>query len=184
MTWQLRHADAGDLEAIMQLETSIFANDAWSRAIMREELSNPNAWYLVAFRPETPGGIDAYAGVLAPRGAKEADIQTIAVAEAARRGGLGRTVMLTLINEAVKRGADEVFLEVRADNPGARALYQSLGFEELAVRARYYQPDGVDAIVMRLAPVPRGATLAAPEVGSPHPEQPEPGDGNRGGERS
>ncbi|GAA3732713.1 ribosomal protein S18-alanine N-acetyltransferase [Leifsonia bigeumensis] len=166
MTWQLRRAEAGDLEAIMRLETSIFANDAWSGGTMRNELANVNAWYLVAFRPETPESIEAYAGLLAPRGAKEADIQTIAVAEGSRRGGLGRTLILSLVNEARKRGAEEVFLEVRADNAGAQALYRSLGFEDLAVRENYYQPDGVDAIVMRLAVPPRRSTFTAPEDGA------------------
>lgn len=184
MTWQLRRANADDLEAIMQLETATFANDAWSSATMRDELANANAWYLVAFPPEDPSHIEAYAGVLAPRGAKEADVQTIAVAEGARRRGLGRTIMLTLVGEAMKRGAEEIFLEVRADNPGARELYRSLGFEELAVRARYYQPDGVDAIVMRLVPAAPQTTLAAPDAGSSRPEEPVPGDGNRGGEES
>jgi ribosomal protein S18 acetylase RimI-like enzyme len=53
------------------------------------------------------------------------------------------------MKEAATRGASEIFLEVRADNPGAQALYCSFGFEEIAVRPRYYQPDDVDAIVMR-----------------------------------
>ena len=34
-----------------------------------------------------------------------------------------------------RAGRSEVFLEVRADNPHARALYVSLGFEQIAVRA-------------------------------------------------
>ena len=58
--------------------------------------------------------------------------------------------MRTLLAEARDRGAREVFLEVRADNPGAESLYDSLGFERIAVRAGYYQPDNVDANVMRL----------------------------------
>ena len=57
--------------------------------------------------------------------------------------------MQHLIAEARDRGATELFLEVRADNPNAQALYESLGFEQLAIRPNYYQPDGVDAIVMR-----------------------------------
>ena len=44
----------------------------------------------------------------------------------------------------------DVFLEVRADNPVAQALYRSEGFVEVGRRARYYQPDDVDAIVMKL----------------------------------
>ena len=68
--------------------------------------------------------------------------------------------MRRMIDEARDRGAKEIFLEVRADNPGAQALYESLQFEALAVRPHYYQPDGVDAIVMRLTiPSPK-ATLA------------------------
>ena len=178
MTWQLRRAGAGDLDAIMALETGTFGSDAWSTASMRQELRNANCFYLVAFRPETPDEIEAYAGLLAPNGAKEADIQTIAVAEGSRRGGLGRTLLLTLVNEARKRGAAEVFLEVRADNPGAQALYRSLGFEQLAVRKAYYQPDGVDALVMRLEIQARRGTFTAPEVDSPRQSEPAPGDGN------
>lgn len=170
MTWQLRHADLGDLEAIMLLESSLFGSDAWSSATMGEELANPNCRYFVAFRPTTRDRLEAYAGVLCPPGAKDADIQTIAVAEGSRRGGLGRTLMHTLVNEAVRRGAQRVFLEVRADNQGARELYRSLGFEELAVRPRYYQPDGVDAIVMRLLP-PARQTVPAP-AGAPAIDDP------------
>ena len=40
-------------------------------------------------------------------------------------------------------------LEVRADNGAARRLYERHGFAEVSVRRRYYQPEGVDAVVMR-----------------------------------
>jgi N6-L-threonylcarbamoyladenine synthase len=163
MTWQLRRADAGDLTAIMALENSIFTSDAWSRATMERDLANPQCYYLVAFRPETPETIDGYAGLFAPNRAGEADIQTIAVAESSRRAGLGRVLVLSLIAEARRRGAREVFLEVRADNPGAQHLYRALGFEQIGVRVAYYQPDGVDALTMRLTvPEPR----IAPAVGA------------------
>ena len=61
-----------------------------------------------------------------------------------------RTLLRALIAEAVSRGARELFLEVRADNPVAEGLYRSEGFAEIGRRPRYYQPDDVDAIVMRL----------------------------------
>jgi ribosomal-protein-alanine N-acetyltransferase len=150
VTWQLRRADAGDVDRIMDLETSTFVNDAWSRTSMLAEITNANCYYLVAFRPETPELLGGYAGLLAPRGAGQGDIQTIAVAPEARRQGLGRLLMLSLMTEARQRGARELFLEVRADNPGAESLYASLGFSRLGVRPGYYQPDDVDAIVMRL----------------------------------
>lgn len=154
MTWQLRRAGVDDLDAIMRIESSVFTTDAWTPDAMRADLASPHCYYLVALpADDAPGStaIAGYAGLLAPRGAKEGDIQTIAVAPEARRRGLGRVMMTSLLNEARGRGAREVFLEVRADNPGAEALYASLGFERLGVRAGYYQPDNVDAIVMRAA---------------------------------
>lgn len=156
--WQLRRASADDLDAIMALENELFTTDAWSRDTMRAELADSNGYYLVAFPPDEPTRIDGYAGLRAPLRAQQADIQTIGVAPVSRRQGLGRVFMLRLIDEARDRGAIEVFLEVRADNPGAQALYESLGFERIAVRPKYYQPDGVDAVIMRLAiPEPRTA---------------------------
>ena len=160
MTWQLRRATSADLDAIMAIETSVFGTDAWSRATMHGELASVHGYYLVAFPPEDPSRIDAYAGLHAPQREPQADIQTIAVVGAARGRGLGRVLMQQLTAEARERGARELFLEVRADNPTAKALYDSLGFVEIATRPKYYQPDGVDAIVMRLA-IPKPSTGAA-----------------------
>ena len=154
MSWQLRRATVDDLDAIMALETVLFENDAWSPAMMRGELADKHGYYLVANPPSDPSRIDGYAGLRAPRRQPHADIQTIGVVISARRQGLGRVLLLRLIDEARDREATEVFLEVRADNPGAQSLYQSLGFEQLAVRPKYYQPDSVDAVVMRLS-IPR-----------------------------
>ncbi|GAB3607727.1 ribosomal protein S18-alanine N-acetyltransferase [Conyzicola nivalis] len=150
MAWQLRSATPDDLDAIMAIEHAVFPSDAWSRESMLAELSNRHTHYLVAFDLATPDEFVAYAGLLAPRGATQADIQSVAVVETARRRGLARTLVQTLIAEARDRGAREVFLEVRVDNPNAQSLYDSLGFERIAVRKGYYQPDNVDGAVMRL----------------------------------
>ncbi|TFD39251.1 ribosomal-protein-alanine N-acetyltransferase [Cryobacterium sp. TMT2-10] len=168
MTWQLRRAGAAAVDAIMALESRIFATDAWSAEAMARDVADPNCYYLVAFPPDSPDRIEAYAGLLAPRGAREGDVQTIAVTEHARGHGLGRTLMLSLIAEARKRGVREVFLEVRADNPSAQELYRRLGFEEIGVRRGYYQPDNVDAIVMRLD-VPLPVSSLTPEPLTPEP---------------
>jgi ribosomal protein S18 acetylase RimI-like enzyme len=55
-----------------------------------------------------------------------------------------------MLGTAADRGARRVFLEVRADNPIAQHLYTARGFRPVGRRPRYYQPDGVDAVVMRL----------------------------------
>ncbi|MGD8165815.1 ribosomal protein S18-alanine N-acetyltransferase [Herbiconiux sp. P16] len=162
MSWQLRRAGVADLDAIMALEEASFENDAWSRESMRRELANPHCYYLVGVDAEAGTDmVEGYAGLLCPMGSTDADIQTIAVSERSRGRGLGRQLMGRLLAEATTRRAKTVFLEVRADNPVAHALYVSLGFADIAVRPAYYQPDGVDAIVMRAELPARGPALAA-----------------------
>ncbi|HWH25804.1 MAG TPA: ribosomal protein S18-alanine N-acetyltransferase [Pseudolysinimonas sp.] len=145
---QLRRAVTADLDAIMAIETATFVEDAWAPETMAAELESEHTLYLVAEQVPGVDGIAGYAGLMAPRGAGQGDIQTIAVVPAARRSGLGRALMLELLTEARARAADEVFLEVRADNAAAQSLYLDLGFEQIAVRPGYY-PGGIDALIMR-----------------------------------
>ena len=142
----IRDATLADLPQIAALEAALFGSDAWSEALVREELAGDHRRYVALV--DQAGAVQGYAGVLV-LGA-DGDIQTIAVAPAARGAGHGRALMQALLDEADARGATRVFLEVRADNPVARALYASLGFQEIGVRPKYYQPEGVDAVVMQL----------------------------------
>lgn len=144
----LRIATPGDLAAIMAIEHRAFPTDAWSSQAMELELASPHGRYLV---DEHEGTVVGYGGVRALQGGADADIQTIAFDAEYRGAGRGRALLRALLDTAVERGAREVFLEVRADNPSAEGLYRSEGFEEIARRPRYYQPDDVDAVVMRLA---------------------------------
>ncbi|MFP5290070.1 MAG: ribosomal protein S18-alanine N-acetyltransferase [Actinomycetes bacterium] len=143
---RVRDAELADLDAIMALETATFPGDAWSRDLMAAELASPHTMYVVV---ESGDEIVAYAGLSAPAGAGQGDIQTIAVDPTHRRLGIGTVLMRELLGAARARGASEVFLEVRADNPGAEELYRRHGFARIGVRPHYYQPDDVDAIVMR-----------------------------------
>ena len=144
----LREATPDDLDAIMAIEHRSFPTDAWSSQAMALELASPHGRYLV---DERDGAIIGYGGVRALEGSRDADIQTIAFDAEHRGAGRGRALLRALLDAAAERGAREVFLEVRADNPGAEGLYLSEGFEEIGRRPRYYQPDDIDAIVMRLA---------------------------------
>lgn len=142
----LRTATPEDLGAIMALERASFPTDAWSESAMRSELASPHGRYIVI---EQGGAIAGYAGLRAVAGSHDGDIQTIAVAAASRGHGWGRALLTALIEEAERRGVRDLFLEVRADNPVAQALYGSEGFVEIGRRPHYYQPDDVDAIVMQ-----------------------------------
>ena len=143
---KLREASLDDLEPIWEIETQVFGADAWSLEMMREELSGDHRQYVVL--EGDSGVVQGYAGLLLI--GTDGDIQTIAVHPNARGGGHGRALMNALLDEAASKRAAQIFLEVRADNPIPRGLYESLGFTELGVRPGYYQPDNVDAVVMRL----------------------------------
>jgi ribosomal protein S18 acetylase RimI-like enzyme len=97
----VRAAVPADLDAIMALERASFPTDAWSDAMMREELASPHGWYIV---DEVAGRVAGYAGLRAVRGAKDADVQTIAIAEASRGRGRGRALLRALLTEAARRG--------------------------------------------------------------------------------
>ena len=145
-----------DVEALMPIEQELFGDSAWSAETFWSELAHPQTrWYVVAVA-ESPAGTDdgsllGYAGLLVP--GPEADVQTLAVSSSARRQGLGGVLLDALIEQARQREATSLLLEVRADNEPALGLYRRRGFEQIAVRRRYYQPDDVDALVMRLRPL-------------------------------
>jgi [ribosomal protein S18]-alanine N-acetyltransferase len=142
----LRPATPADLDGIMLIEHRSFPTDAWSAETMAAELASPHGRYLV---DDHDGAVIGYGGVRALQGSPDADIQTIALLAEYRGQGRGRALLRALLAVARERGAREIFLEVRADNPTAESLYLAEGFEEIGRRPRYYQPDDVDAIVMR-----------------------------------
>ncbi|MFC5832990.1 ribosomal protein S18-alanine N-acetyltransferase [Nonomuraea insulae] len=136
---------AADLPAVMAIEQATFPLDAWSEGMMRGELADmPRTRHYVVAVVEDE--IVAYAGLAAA--ADQADVQTIAVLEKHQGSGIGSAMLTELLAEAQRRGAREIFLEVRADNPRAQAVYRHFGFEDIGTRRRYYD-DGTDAIMMR-----------------------------------
>ncbi|GAB2710812.1 ribosomal protein S18-alanine N-acetyltransferase [Arthrobacter bambusae] len=141
----LRDMTADDVTAVEVLERRLFPVDAWPMQMFFDELAQVDTRrYVVA---ESDGQIVAYAGLMCIE--PIADVQTIAVVPEFEGRGIGSAILTELIEEARRRGAVEVLLEVRADNPRAQALYVRFGFEQIHVRRRYYR-DGTDALIMRL----------------------------------
>jgi ribosomal-protein-alanine N-acetyltransferase len=78
----------------------------------------------------------------------EAHITTIGVDPPYRGRGFGELLLLALIDEAVRRGANWMTLEVRVSNTIAQDLYRKYGFAIQGVRRRYYSDNDEDAYVM------------------------------------
>jgi len=84
----------------------------------------------------------------------EAQLLNLSVVPDARRHGLGSELLAQFLDDALRLGAEQVFLEVRESNAPAIALYERAGFKPVARREAYY-PQGSDgrpredALVMR-----------------------------------
>jgi len=162
---ELRPMTTADLDAVLALELALFGEEAWSLQMLVGELGQQpaNRFYLVA---EDAGTLVGYAGLLAAGG--QGDVLTIAVDTARWGHGVGSELLRQLLAEAKRRDCTEVFLEVRADNSRAQRLYRWWGFAEVGIRRGYYQPSGMDAIVMRLdltGPAPTGPGEASAAIG-------------------
>lgn len=80
----------------------------------------------------------------------EAHIATIATHPDFRRQGIGEKLMVAALVAVREEGATRAFLEVRAGNLGAQALYKKYGFIVDGVRPGYYKDNNEDAILMSL----------------------------------
>ena len=144
---RLRPMTKADMAAIIALEQQLFPEDAWTPEMFAAEFAQPadRRLYLVA---EAANALIGYAGMMFT-GGSQADVVTLAVNPDRWGQGTGTALLTALVDEAGKRGYEEVLLEVREDNPRARQLYLRHGFTEVGIRRGYYQPSGVDAVVMR-----------------------------------
>ena len=137
----LRPMTAADVPSVAALEKLCFS-DPWSVSSIASELDNPLSLWLVW---EEDGAAAAYLGV--QRVPPQADVMNVAVSPALRRRGIARALFAELERRLPE--IDELFLEVRASNSGAIALYRTLGFEQVGRRPNYYLDPREDALILR-----------------------------------
>ncbi|MGB9587253.1 MAG: ribosomal protein S18-alanine N-acetyltransferase [Armatimonadota bacterium] len=131
-----------DVEEVAELDKKCFPSP-WSASAYRNEVHNPSAYYIVARMDDR---IIGYAGMWLIM--DEAHITTIGVDPEFRGKGLGERILVSLLEEALHRGARRATLEVRKSNIVAQNLYHKYCFHAVAVRRGYYTNNGEDAIVM------------------------------------
>ena len=133
-----RPLGAGDLAYVAALEAQIHAAP-WTLGNFRDAIA-AGYWASVG---ECEGRILAYGVLMLAPG--EAQVLNLSVVHDARRRGLGRALLRRFVAVAIERGAEQVFLEVRAGNAPAIALYAAEDFLPVARRADYYPGSAPDA---------------------------------------
>ena len=140
---KLRSGRRGDLDALIALERDFFTADHQiSRRGFRHFIVSPKSALIIA---EIGGKVAGCALVLYRHGSKRARLYTIAVSAEFQRRGLARLLLAAAETNALCRGCRTMRLEVRADDAGAVALYESSGYRLFGRRPRYYD-NRIDAL--------------------------------------
>jgi ribosomal-protein-alanine N-acetyltransferase len=156
----LRQARDSDVPALAALEAACFTHP-WTAAQIAEELAAaPPGGIFVLEGPRRPGGTGGLCAYCAFRLVlDEMHVLNVAVSPGERRRGLARRLLGFVLRRAARAGARRAFLELRAGNASALALYESLGFRRLSLRRGYYRDPVEDALVL----VREGLGDAGPE---------------------
>lgn len=142
---QIREVRAGDLGALLELETISFEGDRLSRRSFIRWIKGENRVFLVL---EVDGQVMGYGLVLLHKGTRLARLYSIALDPRTRGKGLGKALMLALEAEAVEEGRLFMRLEVSKQNLAATKLYERLGYSVFGELEGYYE-DHSDALRMQ-----------------------------------
>lgn len=134
-----------DVEAVITAEREIYPFP-WTPGNFRDSIKAGNSCWIA----EAEGEMVGYGVMLVAAG--EAHLLNLGVARPWQRKGLGRRILQHLIRAARNGMAEIMYLEVRPSNLPALALYDDIGFIQIAKRRNYYPAhDGrEDAVIMTL----------------------------------
>jgi ribosomal protein S18 acetylase RimI-like enzyme len=151
---RVRNAERGDIDALIELEQSVFASDRLSRRSLQRFLCSRTAQMVVA----EEGGALAGAAVLLFR-PKSTIARLYSIAVAPEFGGRGIAALLLDAAEhmALARGCCAMRLEVHETNHAAISRYRKSGYSEFGRHRGYYE-NGGDALRFEK---PLAATMSA-----------------------
>jgi len=140
----IRPARLFDLPEIVRIEHQSFKEQYPRGLFMMFLENNPDTFLVAEYNGKVVGYVMAY---LKPD--LEGHVMSIAVDPLYRGNGIGKALMISVINKLIKRGAKYIGLEVRVSNERAIKLYEGLGFRKVKRIISYYS-DGEDAYYMVL----------------------------------
>ncbi len=151
MAFNYREGNIDDIEAVFALNRQVF-DEAWSKDVMLQSLQVGYDLF-VCYQDE-----DLLGYVLSQDILFETQVMQLAVRADVRRQGMAQKLMGMLMQ--AKHEMEALVLEVRASNIGAKAFYQALGYDAVAIRPNYYAKTGgkprEDAVLMIYKPSSMG----------------------------
>jgi [ribosomal protein S18]-alanine N-acetyltransferase len=145
MKLAIRKMTLDDIPAVVDLDQKSFSLPWPERSFRFELTDNPASRCWVAeLDGKVVGMIVVWLIV------EEAHVATIATHPDFRRKGIAKRLLSHALQRLMEQGALSSFLEVRASNVVAQALYRKMGYEETGRRRRYYKDNDEDAILMSL----------------------------------
>lgn len=144
----IRNAVANDISSILAIERSATEVAHWSERAYRDALNSGSA-ERAALVYEVEGVVKGF--LVARFSAYECELENIVVVAESRRSGFAFRLMTDLASLCRQRRLQQILLEVRESNSGARSFYSRFGFTESGRRKLYYNDPREDAVLYTLA---------------------------------
>lgn len=125
--------------AVYDILSDVYDKSPWTKEQILSDLQQDNVDYFFVEVDKTAIGFLVIQQLVG-----ELEITNIAVKKARQGEGWGSQLLAHLDHVDFP-----IFLEVRASNTSAQALYQKFGFEVIGKRQRYYHEPVEDAIIMK-----------------------------------
>ena len=151
MSANIRPMTMMDLNSVHEIDKNAFTMP-WPKKSYHYELTQNKSSYLwVAEKKVPPAELEIIGMICVWIIVDEIHIATIAVDINFRRQGIAKRLLANALYYAYNLGATSSYLEVRQSNIAAQNLYKKFGFEIVGRRARYYNDNHEDALLMNLS---------------------------------
>jgi [ribosomal protein S18]-alanine N-acetyltransferase len=137
-----------DLPEVLAVEVASFGLP-WTREMFETDLARRGLAELLVARLAGAGVPPPLAGYICVWTiGEELHVNNLAVDPRWRRRGIASALLAEALDHGRTQGTRRAFLEVRASNVAAQALYRRFGFEATGVRKGYYTHPVEDAVIM------------------------------------
>lgn len=140
---QIREMTHEDLPEIMRMERELFS-DPWPELAFLDDIEGRFSYPFVAHIDNVIVGY-----VIFWIGAKDGHLTNIAVDKKYQRKSIAKKLLSFILRFAQENNLSQILLEVRPSNTAAVTLYESYGFENLAIQRSYYNNPSEDCLMMK-----------------------------------